>query len=251
MRAGAAAFTAGLAVLALLAGTGLAAATAPTVAVAPDSGLTDGQIVAIHVGGLPPEQTIQVEECAGTAAAPPPDNTACDGLTLDTQAGTDAHGDYVNAPGDGNGDTGFRVYTRPSRLLDAPTTITCDAGHPCVIYVGVDQNDFSKPHTFADVRFAPGVVAPAVSHPTADVTAVAPPVGPTPTGAAPGAAGNAAAVALSGPGPAADPTPRTTGAPALAFTGASPLVPDLTGLGLAVVGIASLARRRVLQGARP
>jgi hypothetical protein len=221
--------------------------TATAVAsVTPASGLTDGQIVAVRAGGLPPEQTIQVEQCAGTVAHPPTDNTACDALTLDTQAGTDARGNYVNAAGDGNGDTGVIVYTRPSPLLNSPTTIVCDGAHPCVLYVGVDQNDFSQPHVFADISFSPGVVAPGAGSapgagagaPTVTVTELAPAV----TAGAPAAASlrtTAVPGAGNGPGPAV-----------LAFTGGPPLVPALAALGLAAVAIASLARRRTLEGER-
>jgi Neocarzinostatin family len=211
-----------------------------SVSATPASGLTDGQIVAVRAAGLPPEHTIQVEQCAGTAAVPPPDNTACDALTLDTQAGTDAQGNYVNGPGDGNGDTGFRVYTRPSPLLASPTTITCDGTHPCVLYVGVDQNDFSKPHVFADIRFGPTVVAPGQA-----------PVVVTPQAAPAATTTPIAATAVTTTSPTAAPASATAGAPALAFTGGPPLVPGLAALGLAAVAISSLARRRMLQGARP
>jgi hypothetical protein len=215
--------------------------TPVSASVAPATGLTDGQIVAVQAGGLPPEHTIQIEQCAGTAAAPPPDNTACDALTLDTQAGTDAGGRYVNAPGDPSGDTGFRVYTRPSRLLNAPTTITCDAAHSCVLYVGVDQNDFSKPHAFGDIRFAGGVVAPAVSAPAAGAPAAGAPAVVVTHLAPPTATGTTAAIAAGA-------APTAGGGHSLAFTGVSPLFPGLAGLGLAAVAIASVARRRLLRG---
>lgn len=219
----------------------------PVASVTPASGLTDGQIVAVHAGGLPPEHTIQVEQCAGTVARPPTDNTACDGLTLDTQAGTDAHGNYVNAPGDSNGDTGVVVYTRPSPLLKSPTTIVCDGAHPCVLYVGVDQNDFSQPHVFTDITFTPGVVAPGAG------TVLAPGAGaPAVTVsqlATPSTTGAPAPAAL--PASAGVPVRGTGGGPtALAFTGAPPFVPGLAALGLAAVAIASLARRRTLEGGR-
>jgi Neocarzinostatin family len=217
--------------------------TPVSVSVTPATGLTDGQIVAVHAGGLPPEHTIQVEQCAGTAAAPPPDNTACDGLTLDTQAGSDAAGQYVNAPGDVGGDTGFRVYTRPSRLLNAPTTITCDAAHPCVLYVGVDQNDFSKPHAFAEIRFAGGVVAPpAVSVPASGV-----PVSGLPAGGVPAAVVIRPAPPTTAATTAVSAAPAATGGASLAFTGASAFVPATAALGLAAVAIASVARRRLLR----
>jgi hypothetical protein len=220
-------------------------APAVSVSVSPASGLTDGQIVALHATGLPAEHTIQVEECAGTLSTPPPDNTACDGLTLDTQAGTDASGNYVNAPG-ANGSSGYLVYSRPSPLLNSPTTIICDATHPCVLYVGVDQNDFSKPHAFAEIRFGPGVVAPATTPPAPGI----PVISGAPVG------GQATLTHLAAPATTAPVTTAPAsagvagdGAASLAFTGPAPLAPGLAGLGLVGVLLASLGRRRMLRGA--
>jgi hypothetical protein len=225
------------------------AAEAPVAAVVPNAKLTDGQFVAVRASGLPADHTIQVEQCAGTTAAPPPDNGACDGLTLDTQAGTDAQGNYSNSPGDANGDTGVRVYTRPSRLLNSPTTITCDARHPCVLYVGVDQNDFSKEHVFVDIAFAAGVLAPAAgAAPAAE--------GLPPAAAAAGAATTTTTrqvtVTLidhaSAPAPA---LPAGGASGSLAFTGPSPHADTLAAAALFVVLGGSLARRRALRGGTP
>ena len=209
------------------------AAAGPAVAtVTPSARLTDGQFVAVHASGLPPERTIQVEECAGTTAAPPTDNGSCDGLTLDTQAGTDAHGTYGNSPDDANGDTGYRVYTRPSRLLNSPTTIACDARHPCVLYIGVDQNDFSKEHVFVDIAFDAGVLAPAAATAPATTTTTTAPAAVTLIDLA-----SAPARPAGGSSPAS-----------LAFTGPSPYAGALAGVGLFTAVAGSLARRRALRG---
>ena len=122
------------------------AITGPTATVTPATGVADGQTVTVSASGLPPNRTIQVEECAGTVDNPPTDNTSCDGVTLDSSTDTDASGAYANS--------GYTVYTRPSSLLASPATITCDAGHPCVLYVGVDQNNFSSAHAFATLTFS-------------------------------------------------------------------------------------------------
>jgi hypothetical protein len=218
------------------------AAVNQAAAVAPSTRLTDGQLVAVHASGLPAQHTIQVEQCAGTTAAPPPDNGACDGLTLDTQAGTDAQGNYSNSPGDANGDTGVRVYTRPSRLLDSPTTIACDALHPCVLYVGIDQNDFSKEHVFVDIAFAAGVLAPAAGLPPAAAAGG----GATTTTTSP------VTVTLidhaSVPAPSL-PAGSTSGS--LALTGPSPYAATLAGAALFTVLAGSLARRRALREGTP
>ena len=230
--AGVAAVAASLGGPAVVAG----AAPAPTVAVSPDSGLTDGQVVTVRAAGLPADRTIQVEQCQGTAAAPPPDNTGCDGLTLDTQATTDDQGNYVNAARGSDGTTGYRVYARPSPRLRSPTTITCDATRDCVLYVGVDQNDFSAPHVFADIRFAPGVVvaAPVPERPAA-------PVPERPAG--PSTAATAATAAAGARPRAGSPPPA-----ALPFTGPPPVAP-LAVAGALLVASASLARRRALRPA--
>jgi hypothetical protein len=121
----------------------------PTATVTPGTGVTDGQAVTVNASGLPANRTIQVEECAGTVDNPPTDNTACDGVTLDSSTDTDPGGLYANS--------GYTVYTRPSSLLPSPATITCDAGHACVLYVGVDQNNFSAAHAFAALTFSDSV----------------------------------------------------------------------------------------------
>ena len=219
---------------------GAGAASGAAATVSPSTNLADGQMVALHAGGLPAERTIQVEECAGTAQRPPPDNTSCDGLTLDTQAMTDREGNYDNAPGDARGNTGFRVYTRPSPLLKAPTTIACDAGHPCVLYIGVDQNDFSQPHVFADIQFSMTVK---VTTPPAAPPKAAPAANPAPVATPVVAAAVDAQAAGGGAAPVSPAPVRTSrGTGALPFTGSPQPVVGAGGLLALVVG--STVRRR-------
>jgi hypothetical protein len=139
------------------------ATTSPTASVTPATGVADGQTVTVSASGLPPNHAIQVEECAGTVDNPPADNTSCDGVTLDTSTDTDAGGAYANS--------GYTVYTRPSSLLSSPATITCDAGHPCVLYVGVDQNNFSSAHAFAALTFSDSVTTTTTASTTTTTTA--------------------------------------------------------------------------------
>jgi hypothetical protein len=138
------------------------ATTSPTASVTPATGVADGQTVTVSASGLPPNHAIQVEECAGTVDNPPTDNTSCDGVTLDSSTDTDAGGAYTN--------TGYTVYTRPSSLLPSPATITCDAGHPCVLYVGVDQNNFSSAHAFAALTFSDSVTTTTTAPATTTTT---------------------------------------------------------------------------------
>jgi len=121
------------------------AVTGPAATVTPHTNLTDGQSVAISASGFPADRTLQVEECAGTTANPPTDNTACDGITLDSSTGTDSQGNYDNPA--------YTVYLRPNSL-PSPATISCDASHACVLFIGVDQNNLSQPHAFADLSFS-------------------------------------------------------------------------------------------------
>jgi len=141
-----------------------AAFAAASATATPNTGLHDAQILSVSGAGMPANATIQIEECAGTAAAPPTDNGSCDANSLDTQASADGNGVFVNAPGDAAGDTGYKVYALGTPGSTFPTsTIRCDFTHACVLYVGVDQNNFSAAHTFVDIAFAPPaptVVAP-------------------------------------------------------------------------------------------
>jgi Neocarzinostatin family len=148
-----------------------AAFAAASATATPGTGLHDGQILSVSGAGLPANTTVQIMECQGTAATPPPDNGSCDGNTLDTQATTDGGGAFVNAAGDANGDSGYKVYALGTPGLTFPnSTIRCDVSHACVLYVGVDQNNFSAAHTFVDIAFAAPpatVVAPISPSPQA------------------------------------------------------------------------------------
>jgi hypothetical protein len=152
-----------------------AAFAAASATATPSTNLHDGQILAVSGGGMPANATIQIEECAGTAAAPPTDNGSCDASSLDTQASADGSGAFVNAVGDAAGDSGYKVYTLgvPGSAFPS-STIRCDFTHPCVLYVGVDQNNFSAAHTFVDLTFAsPPATANAPVSPTPQSMAVA------------------------------------------------------------------------------
>ena len=131
----------------------------------PSTGLHDAQILSVSGSGLPANTTVQIMECQGTAATPPSDNTSCDGSSLDTQASTDGSGAFINAAGDANGDLGYKVYALGTPGSTFPSSaVHCDFTHSCVLYVGVDQNNFSAAHTFVDIAFAPP--APTVVKPT-------------------------------------------------------------------------------------
>jgi hypothetical protein len=153
--------TAAVSTAGLLVFAGNAYAT-PAATATPNARLADKQILTVSGSGLAPNRTAQIEECQGTVAAPPTDNSTCDATTLDTQATTDASGSFTNAPGDANGDTGYQIYTLGVPGSTFPfSPLKCDYLHSCVLYVGNDQNDFpGTPHTFVGVTFAPPAVAP-------------------------------------------------------------------------------------------
>jgi hypothetical protein len=92
----------------------------------------------------------------------------CEALSLDSTGTTSATGDYVNEPGDPSGDTaGFSVTALPSRLSKT-VTIRCGPKDPCVLYIGENYHDFTRPHTFLAMSFAG---APAAATPKkSDVT---------------------------------------------------------------------------------
>ena len=163
----------GLAVVLVLGGSpGLSAraeAAAPTATVVPSAGLVDGQRVTIRASGFHPYTPVQVLACEGTAEKPPLDSRACEGVTLDSTGYTDAGGRYLNEPGDPSGDTvGYRVAVLPSEIFKT-VSIACGPHDPCVLYVGEEFNDFSKPHIFVPIAFAGGGAPAAAGARSADV----------------------------------------------------------------------------------
>jgi hypothetical protein len=131
-----------------------AAAAGPTATMTPASGLVDGQRTTIHGSGFPSHVELQVLECIGTARDLPRDDRSCEGDTLDSTGYTDAQGNYLNAPGDPSGDTqGYRISTLPSATFKV-VSIHCGPTDPCLLYVGTQFNDFTKPHVFVPFQFA-------------------------------------------------------------------------------------------------
>jgi len=126
---------------------------APSATMVPTVGLTDGQRTTITASGFHPFTGIQVLACAGTIPNPPKDAQSCEGVTLDSSGYTDGNGNYRNAPGDPTGDTaGYRVAVLPSAQFKT-VSIHCGPADPCVLYVGEQFTDFSRPHTFVPMVF--------------------------------------------------------------------------------------------------
>jgi len=210
----------------------------------PSAGLTDHQVVQVAGAGFPPSDGIMIAECAGTVAAPPSDPTNCDGKTTDATANADIRGNFINAPGSNNGTSGYVIQAVGEDGLG----VTCDSSHPCVLYVGVQLDDLSQPHTFVPIAWAAGTVAPTVPCPA-----------PTRCGrAAVGSARAAAAAPISATGtvtsaarqPPVDPhanPPRVVLAGSLAATGSPQNALAIGALSVLLIVVATVVRRRLLQ----
>jgi hypothetical protein len=211
-----------------------AAAPVLTLAPGPSGGaFHDGQSISVSVGPnsvFAPNARIVILQCAAPNGVLPVDDSTCDGNTV--------QGDSVLVGGDGSFTEGsYILYRLPSPLLNeqANHLPDCDASHQCVLYVGEDQNDFTKPKLFS---------VPFTFSASGGST--------TPTTAAPagGAGGAGAAVASAGAGSAAGTGPDGAGSSgstsagasnpqvslspgpgSLAFTGPPVLLPWLVGTG--------------------
>jgi len=209
-----------------------ASAAPPSMIVTPQGNLRSGQTVSVEVGPndyFTPNVGVKILECAdpgGSAANLPKDDTTCDGNTI--QGGT------ILVGTDGSfSDSSYTVYRLPSSSLGEPgdNEPVCDQAHYCVLYVGQDQNDFTKPKVFS----APFLVAVGSSA-TTDTTS---------EGGSGGSSGTTSTTAA--------PTTSSAGTPAAAGAGASGVT---TSAGLADTGppagigsVAALAMAFLLTGA--
>jgi hypothetical protein len=119
--------------------------------------LGSGQTISVSVGPnkvYVPLIAVNIIECSdpgGTVSALPKSLLHCDENTI--------QGDSVIAKPNGSvNETGYTVYRLPSQVLGEGKTVTpiCDATHECVLYVGQDQNDFTKPKLFSAPFFVTG-----------------------------------------------------------------------------------------------
>ena len=124
------------------------------VTVAPNSTLSLSNLE--KVGGFHGEPAIHMEECddpGGLVSKLPKVPTFhCDGSTIATTSAVNADGSLVI--------DNFEVFAIPDKVSlgeDAGTLPTCGtAANQCVLYVGPNQLDFTKPHLFS----APFLVTP-------------------------------------------------------------------------------------------
>jgi hypothetical protein len=186
----------------------------------------DQQTVRVSVGPnsvFTPNSRVVLLECAdpgGTVANLPTGFSSCDENTIQpdtTVVHTD--GSFV--------EPSYTLYALPSKVLgeQANWQPVCNTTQPCVLFVGEDQNDFSKAKTFSAAFTVSGgtlPVAPAAANATTT---------PATTASAP----VSAAVSLS--------------ATQLAFTGTSGWLVALGAIGAALIllawAVATLVRRSV------
>jgi len=188
---------------------------------------TDQQNVRVSVGPnsvFTPNSRVVILECAdpdGTVANLPTGFSSCDENTIqpDTTV-VHADGSFV--------EPSYMLYALPSKVLgeQANWQPVCNPTHPCVLFVGEDQNDFTQPKIFS---------APFVFTTSASAITV----------------GGATTVPTTAPKPATSTAPTVSSgvslAPAtLAFTGTSSasLWIAISGLSLLAAG---LAGRRILR----
>jgi hypothetical protein len=117
-----------------------------TISPAPSGGYVDGQTIGITVGPnhhFAPYSSIKILECAdpgGGASGLPKSVKTCDGNTI--QIGT------VMVTRDGSfTERAYPIYQLPStQFAESPNGIpVCNSTHACVLYIGQNQEDFTKP----------------------------------------------------------------------------------------------------------
>ena len=121
-----------------------------TIAPDPSGGYVDGQTITISVGAnshFAPNASIKILQCAdpgGGNSGLPKSIANCDGNTI--QAGTlvvGRNGSFTQK--------NYPIYRLPSsQLAEVPSGIpVCNSAHPCVLYIGQNQEDFTKPKIFS------------------------------------------------------------------------------------------------------
>jgi adhesin/invasin len=132
---------------------GAAAAVTPFTAGTPFSSGQQINVVVPANSLFTPAENLNVVECQAPGGIAPPDPSFCDGVTI--------NGPTLNANGDGSVDfqanTGslYTVFALPDKIkLHEPSSgPTCNLSTPCVLYIGLNQNDFTANHVFSQTFF--------------------------------------------------------------------------------------------------
>jgi hypothetical protein len=213
-------------------GVATAASIAVTITPSPSNGqYHDSQTVAVSVGPnslFVPNTRVVILECAnpgGSVANLPTSLSNCDENTV--------QGETVLVQGNGSiSEKSYPLYALPSTTLGEQSNWqpVCSATQQCVLFLGEDQNDFTKPKVFSQpFSISGGGATPQATPPTAAGTP-----------AAGGTAGAATSGSHTGTGAsAAVSLPAAT----LAFTGVPAWAPGLLALGLGLTGLGALGRR--------
>lgn len=197
------------------------------ITVAPNSTLSLSNLE--HQGGFTGEPAMKAVECddpgGSTANLPLVPTFHCDGSTILSTT-------YINADGSFRLDN-YPVYALPDSVTLGESSsgkpVCGTQGNQCVLYIGPDQEDFSKPHLFS----APFLIT-ANSN---DKPSAAAPLPATSAGSA--GVSVAAATGSNGGGSAAD----GSGGGTLAFTGPFPATSLLIVLGALLVLVGTAGRR--------
>ena len=196
------------------------------ITVAPNSTLSLSNLE--HQGGYTGEPAMKAVECddpGGLAASLPDVPTFhCDGSTILSTT-------YINADGSFRLDN-YPVYALPDSVTLGESSDgkpTCGTqSNQCVLYIGPDQEDFSKPHIFS----APFLITTNSN----DKPSAAAPI----PAISPGSSGAGVAVSTgSNGGASAD----GSGGGTLAFTGPFPATSLLIVLGALMAGVGTVGRR--------
>jgi hypothetical protein len=232
------------------------ATTTPSVEISPSAAsFTDGVTVKVSVGPnslFIPYSRIEILECAdpgGSTANLPTSGKSCDGNTLP--------GDSIIVQPDGSfSEATYTLYALPNVVLQENDSLVprCDPTHACVLYVGEDQNDFTRPKVFSH-PFTFTTVAATLAGGNAGASGTTGSTGaatattgstsvPTPTSpsADPGIATGSSPVTASPSGAAPGSTAAAASGGVLAFTG-PPEVPWLVAVGAVLIGLGLFGRR--------
>ena len=121
-----------------------------TITPPPSGGYVAGQKIALSVAAnhyFAPYSSIKVLQCAdpgGGTSGLPKSVMTCDGNTV--QANT------ISPARDGSfSEHGYVIYRLPSTQLAEVSSgqPVCNETHPCVLYIGENQEDFTKPKIFS------------------------------------------------------------------------------------------------------
>ena len=121
------------------------------------TGYTAGTIVDVSVAAnsvFTPDAGVVMLECSdpgGLAANLPRSRSACDPLTVQPQTVFVARDGSVAYGPQAGGGAGFTIYGLPAPSLAEPAgqAVRCDVRHWCVVFVGEDPGNFSRPHVFS------------------------------------------------------------------------------------------------------